>query len=180
MPPQVRARTASGCTPLHLAARGGKASVIEALLHAGALVGDVDARRATALHFAATMCRAEACRALLEAGAVVTAPTEAGESAVDKAKGSGHGALAEVLTKIAALQEDGLRQEAALVIAGLDERCTSSADSHAVESGMPQDSRSLGQTSGVWSYAMRGLPPSRRAKASPKWLLHWSANVLGV
>jgi ankyrin repeat protein len=68
-PDLVNARDNNGDTPLHYAAYGGDAALINFLIHKGAKLEAQDARHQTPLHLAATYDRAAAVAALLRKGA---------------------------------------------------------------------------------------------------------------
>mmetsp|Transcript_39832 Transcript_39832/g.86184 ORF Transcript_39832/g.86184 Transcript_39832/m.86184 type:complete len:207 (+) Transcript_39832:71-691(+) len=72
-----------GLTPLMYAASNGKASVIRALLSAGARVDDTDERGVTALHLAAASGDIHGFREIIDAKAKTNLITEEGENVLD-------------------------------------------------------------------------------------------------
>eukprot|EP00435_Cladocopium_sp_Y103_P027059 s1349_g6.t1 len=72
-----------GLTPLMYAASNGKASVIRALLSAGARVDDTDERGVTALHLAAASGDINGFREIIDAKAKTNLITEEGETVLD-------------------------------------------------------------------------------------------------
>lgn len=79
-------RTASGSTPLHLAATNPDVSAIKTLIAAGADPNARDGDGATPLHMAAYTQKAEHARLLLEAGADPALKTHAGRDATSMAR----------------------------------------------------------------------------------------------
>ena len=79
-PDLLDARDAHGNTPLHRAARGGDASVADALLAAGADANAKDTEGGTPLHWAADGGDADVVKALLTAGADVNAKDAKGQT----------------------------------------------------------------------------------------------------
>ena len=89
--------TFGNVTPLHSAAAGGSAEIVQLLLAAGA---DANARQNggfTALHAAAQNGDAAMARDLLDHGAEVDPPTEDGRSALAIAEEQGHDEVAALL-----------------------------------------------------------------------------------
>ena len=87
---RVDARTKSGETPLHSAARNGTATTINALLNAGANIEDKDEYEFTALHLAAQYRAPDNIRAILDAGAAVNARDDSFRTALHRAAAEGH------------------------------------------------------------------------------------------
>ncbi|MBC6404098.1 MAG: ankyrin repeat domain-containing protein [Hyphomonadaceae bacterium] len=99
---EVEARTEGGETPLHLAALGGNAETVTALVDAGA---DVEAREEdnrTPLHVAAAGGTAETVTALVKAGADVEAREEDNRTPLHWAALSGNAETVAALVKAGA------------------------------------------------------------------------------
>jgi hypothetical protein len=96
------ARDGSGRPLLLLAARSGRASVVAALLHAGARADRGDAGGWTALHEAAARGDDASLRLLLDAGASVDLRARAGGTPLDVAESSGLAGIARLLREAGA------------------------------------------------------------------------------
>ena len=90
----VNQATASGNTPLMLAARLGSLPLIQALLQAGAKIDERNNFGNTALMIAASEGRADAARALVAAGADKSLRNKKREKAADVAGAAGHADIA--------------------------------------------------------------------------------------
>lgn len=88
-----------GRSPLHWAACGGHAPVIESLLSGGASVADIDAWGCTPLHLAADFGRLDSVELLLEYGANPNRPATNGKTPVHLAAQNGN---VEILKKLLA------------------------------------------------------------------------------
>ncbi|HJY76909.1 MAG TPA: TSUP family transporter [Burkholderiales bacterium] len=94
---EVKARNASGDTPLHRAAEKGMRALAESLLARGAEVNARAKNGETPLHFAALDADASVAELLLDAGADANAQNKDGESILMWAALSGHVAVAQRL-----------------------------------------------------------------------------------
>lgn len=83
----VNATDAQGNTPLHLAARGGHASLITPLIHSGAWVDEVNEEGQSPLHLAARAGSAQTCLILLAFAADAAKKDRQGRTPIDLGRG---------------------------------------------------------------------------------------------
>ena len=105
---------------LVVAAEGGLAETVQALLEAGAEVGHADIDGYTALYGAAVTGHVDVIKVLLEAGAEVDQASNEGQTALTSAAGTGHVeavlALLEAGAEVGHVDNEG---ETALIVAAL-------------------------------------------------------------
>ena len=98
-PELIKARDKDDWTPLIMAARFNRVSLIKLLLKSGAKIDDVDGEGYSALHHASASGRLEAVKALLDGKAQINLKTRGGDTPRQLAKSSGHTSVADYLGK---------------------------------------------------------------------------------
>eukprot|EP00300_Choanocystis_sp_HF-7_P011325 c17411_g1_i1.p1 GENE.c17411_g1_i1~~c17411_g1_i1.p1 ORF type:complete len:235 (+),score=34.63 c17411_g1_i1:23-706(+) len=101
-------REETGETPLHVAAKAGCNSVIEALLQHGCDINALDLRGASPLMNAATEDRPEAVRLLLSRGAMTQLQNQDGQTVFDIVSTNGSSEVAQVLDTVCCKFEFGI------------------------------------------------------------------------
>ena len=96
-PSLVGSRDGSGYTPLHHAAIGGHAEVVEVLLEGGAKLDSIGSRGETALFLASSAGNAEVVELLAKAGADPNKASADGKTPLHKAAMAGNAEVVEVL-----------------------------------------------------------------------------------